>query len=152
MSPETGDFLWRRVVVDTNVLISAALSPCGIPAVLVDHLLQSSRLVFSQQTFAELDSRIWKPKFDRYLSIETRQGLLHDFSASAHWVDITAALAEMSWSRDSDDDHFIRAALQADASHLITGDHDLLCLSGMGELIICTPREALRSLVDDYDG
>ena len=151
MSPEEDDVPWRRVVVDTNVLISAALSPQGIPAVLVDQLLQSSRLVFSRQTFAELDSRIWKPKFDRYVSMETRQSLLHDFSASAHWVDVPATLLDKSWSRDPDDDHFIRAALHAGASHLITGDTDLLCLSEIDELTICTPREALRLFMRHRD-
>ena len=53
---------FARVVVDTNVLLSAALSPRGAPAELVDKLLAEGRLVFSRVTFAELESRIWKPK------------------------------------------------------------------------------------------
>jgi uncharacterized protein len=77
--PGSGLAAYRRVVIDTNVLISAALSPAGASALLVDCLLQQSQLVFSEQTFDELATRLWKPKFDRYLSLERRQLLLNDF-------------------------------------------------------------------------
>ena len=75
--------VYARVVVDTNVLLSAALVPEGVPARLLDWLLAHSRLVFSSTTFAELETRLWKPKFDRYVSIEQRKRLLHDLKASA---------------------------------------------------------------------
>ncbi len=39
-----------KVVLDTNVIISAALSPDGAPATLLALLLQYSRIVFSQAT------------------------------------------------------------------------------------------------------
>lgn len=90
---------YARVVLDTNVLLSAALSPGGAPAVLVDRLLQHGQLVFSKATFAELESRIWKPKFDRYLPIERRKRLLQDFDASALWVEVSPALAAQRFSR-----------------------------------------------------
>jgi predicted nucleic acid-binding protein len=45
--------------------------------------LAKHRLVFSQATFDELESRLWRPKFDRYLDLETRRLLLHDFNAVA---------------------------------------------------------------------
>jgi len=45
------------VVVDTNVILSAALSPNGVPAQLLDELLQVGRLVFSTTTFAEFRSQ-----------------------------------------------------------------------------------------------
>ncbi len=146
MSPEQKDDPWQLVVVDTNVLISAALSPQSVPAQLLQHLLSNSILVFSHATFAELESRLWKPKFDRYLSIETRHALLHDFSAAAYWVEIDPQLAKCSWSRDPDDDHFIRAARQCRAQRLISGDQDLLCLGQIEALKICTPRDALEEL------
>lgn len=40
--------------------------------------------VFSAATFAELEARLWKPKFDRYLSMEIRRAILHDVNAAAH--------------------------------------------------------------------
>ena len=76
-----------RVVLDTNVLISAALLPRSVPVRLLQHVLVQSRLVFSQATFAELETRLWKPKFDRYVSLDTRRRLLADLSAVAEWVE-----------------------------------------------------------------
>ena len=137
---------YTRVVLDTNVLLSAALSPDGAPAVLVDRLLLHGRLVFSKATFAELESRIWKPKFDRYLPIERRQRLLRDFDASALWVEVLPALAAQRFSRDVSDDAFIHAALAAGACRLVSGDDDLLCLHPLETLHILTPRAALDEI------
>jgi phosphopantothenoylcysteine decarboxylase/phosphopantothenate--cysteine ligase len=98
-------------VLDTNVLISAALSSKGAPHALVQHILGQSCLVFSNATFEELRSRLYRPKFDVYLSLEVREGLLHDFSASAQWVEPDNILP---FSRDPSDDVFIATAAVAD--------------------------------------
>lgn len=133
---------YRRVVVDTNVLLSAALLPDSVPARLVDRLLLQGALVFSEDTFDELRTRIWKPKFDRYLSMERRQQLLHDFNAAALWVDVSVELQQLHHSRDPDDDKLIYASLAASVTRLVSGDDDLLCLSPIGELHVVTPRAA----------
>ena len=112
-----------RLVFDTNVLISAALSARGMPARLVQFALAHHQLVFSKATFDELQTRLYRPKFDPYVSLELRQRLLHDFSASAHWVEIAQP---QPYCRDPDDDKFIDTALQAGASLLMSGDGDLL--------------------------
>ena len=80
MSPE-------RVVVDTNVLISAALLTDSVPARLLRHLLRQGRLLFSPATFDELRTRLWRPKFDRYVTIEDRKLFLHDLQGVADWLD-----------------------------------------------------------------
>ena len=110
-------------VLDTNVLISAALSSKGAPHALVQHILNNGFLVFSTATFEELRSRIYRPKFDVYLSLDMREGLLHDFSASARWVEPDTVLP---YSRDPSDDVFIATAVKAGLSFLVSGDKDLL--------------------------
>jgi putative PIN family toxin of toxin-antitoxin system len=119
----------QHVVIDTNVLISASLSPVGAPAQIVRRVLAHHILVFSDATFSEFKTRLWKPKFDRYLSIETRSALLHDFNAAAYWVNIAPELAAQKFSRDPDDDMFVHAALASGAPFLISGDMDLLALA-----------------------
>ncbi len=136
-----------RAVIDTNVWISAALSPKGAPAELVNWVLAHGLPVFSPATFAELESRLWKPKFDRYLSMELRQRILHDLNAAAHWVDVPAEMAQHSYCRDVDDDKFIQAALASQTSWLVTGDQDLLAVpveSLLPRLRILPPAEALQ--------
>jgi len=135
-----------RVVIDTNVWLSAMLSAGGAPAGVVRHVLARAIPVFTQPTFAELESRLWKPKFDRYLDIESRRLLLHDLNAAALWVNVPPAIARGAWCRDASDDDFIRAALAAGAPWLVTGDEDLLSVPAIDGLRILTPADALVRL------
>ncbi|MEI8093653.1 MAG: putative toxin-antitoxin system toxin component, PIN family [Spirochaetales bacterium] len=121
-----------RVVVDTNVWISAALSANGSPAKVVQLVLQNCVPVFSRETFAELEERIRRPKFDRYLSLDDRKGLLHDWNAAAFWVEIL------------DDDMFVQAAVASGAVLLISGDADLLSVSPIKGLTIASPPDAIE--------
>jgi uncharacterized protein len=135
---------YRQVVVDTNVIISAVLSPRGAPALFLKRLFRGGQLVFSATTFDELKTRLWRPKFDPHFTLEERQDLLHVIASSARWCEDTHA--EGTWCRDPDDDKFIALALAAQATRLITGDADLLCLDPLGKLRILTPRQALDEL------
>ena len=137
---------YDRVVVDTNVLLSAALSPKNLPAQLVDRLLASGQLVFSERTYAEFEARIWRPKFDRYLTLERRRAILLHIHAHAHWVEIPVSMVEHQFSCDGDDDAFIHVALTGNLTRLISGDSDLLCLHPLNELHILTPRQAWDEL------
>lgn len=133
----------RKLVIDTNVLISAALLRNSLPARLVRVALAKHALVFSQPTFDELRSRLNRPKFDRYISLESRQRVLHDFSACAHWVEIEIP---HRYCRDQDDDKFIETALRGSAALLISGDKDLLEAVNPPGLQIVSPAQASKLL------
>ena len=135
-----------RVVVDTNVWISAALTREGAPAQLARRVLAECAPAFSEATFVELETRLWRPKFDRYLGMELRQRILHDLTAAAFWTAIPAELAAQQWCRDPDDDHFIRAALAARAPLLVSGDTDLLDVPAIDGLCVLTPAQALAGI------
>jgi putative PIN family toxin of toxin-antitoxin system len=133
-----------RVVVDTNVWISAALSLAGAPARVVRQVLAHAVPVLSEPTFAELQRRLWLPKFDRYVSIEQRQQILHDLSAAAYWTEVPPEIASRTYCRDADDDKFIHAALATEAAWLVTGDRDLLAVLPIPPLQILSPADALN--------
>ncbi len=135
----------ERWVIDTNVLISAALLKNSLPAVLLGKALRDCRIVFSPSTFEELQTRLWRPKFDRYITPESRKLLLHDLAAAAEWVRPGPGQFG-NFSRDPDDDKFIHAALAAGAQWLVTGDSDLLTLGKVEDVVISTPAQALRQL------
>lgn len=132
----------ERAVIDTNVLISAALSPHSAPAQIVDLLLEQATLVFSRATFDELETRLWRPKFDRYLAAERRRlccmtlppllkgGLAHLFRACLQPC--------------PNDGMFIHTALHGKAAWLISGDRDLLELEPVPGLEIRSPAQALE--------
>lgn len=132
-----------RVVIDTNVWISGALSRQGAPAQVVRRVLAHGVPVLTPETYAELESRFWKPKFDPYLSVELRRRILLDLQAVAHWAGVTQELAVRTWCRDSDDDKFVRAALASGAAWLVTGDRDLLDVGDLPGLRILSSVAAL---------
>ena len=118
----------------------------GYPLQLARRVLAECMPVLSEATFAELEARLWRPKFDRYLGMELRQRILHDLDAAAFWVAILPGLAAQRWCRDPDDDHFIRAALAAQAPLLVSGDADLLEVPAIEGLRILTPPQALAAI------
>ncbi len=135
-----------KAVLDTNIWISAALSQSGPPAMVVRRVLQHGLPVFSTATFHELETRLWKPKFDRHLGMEIRRSLLADASGAAFWVNIPQALAQQTFSRDPDDDVFVHAAIASGARWLITGDQDLMTVASIDGLRILTPAQAMLEL------
>lgn len=135
-----------RVVLDTNVLISGLLSQSGAPALLVRAVVRTGQAVFSDDTFAEFKSLIWRPKFDRFITIEQRNAVLSGFEATAYWVKVPLSLSANRYSRDLKDDMFVHAALAADAAYLVSGDDDLLCLNPIGSLPVLSPRAALDQI------
>lgn len=136
-------------VIDTNVLISASLVRPSVPATCVDSVLSGGRLVFSETTLSEFESRIWKPKFDKYLSIEHRRRIVNDAGAAAFIVAIPEKLSLKKYSTDPDDDAFIHAAIAAGSERLISGDPHLLSVRSVGKLRIVTPREAFEEICGD---
>lgn len=145
----TGAVEKLRIVIDTNIWISGLLTMNGVPAELTRLIIQHELPVFSDETFDELKSRLWRPKFDRYLSVDRRNALLQEVHVSGFWVDILPDVADKTFCRDPSDDKFIQLALSAKAAMLVTGDQDLLVLAtelrAQG-LLILTPNEALALL------
>ena len=134
----------ERVVVDTNVLISALLQPSGRTAALLEAMRAAGvALLLSDETFAELASRLMRPKFDRYVDQATRQRFLTDIAGVADWVVITGAVRAC---RDPDDDKFLETAINGEADCIVTGDADLLALDPFADVRTLTPRDFLETL------
>ena len=132
----------RRVILDTNVLISAALRPAGQPRLVVDTLRRkNSELLFSDETFDELQTRIWRPKFDGHLSRESRAIYLAQLKTVSAWVSISGA---KMGCRDPDDDKLLETALIGDAECLVTGDADLLDMTAIHGIPILSPTSFLH--------
>ena len=109
-----------RCVVDTNVLISAALNPRGLPRRAVQWVVDHGELLLSAPTFDEFASRfILRAKFDRYLSAETRRAFVAEITRNATVVETTSRIAVCS---DPDDDRFLELAVDGGAPFVVTGN------------------------------
>ena len=126
-----------KCVVDTNVLISAALTK-GTPFRIVEHLIKNNALIFSKETISELSSRITQPKFDKYVSAEDREAYVNNLILSADLVIIDNLI---QGCRDRDDDKFLETAVKGDAQFIISGDQDLLTMHRFEGIDIVTVQE-----------
>ena len=132
----------ERVVLDANVVISAALRPQGPPRAVVDAMRATGAiLLFSDETFDELRTRLLHSKFDRYVSRAGRLVLLAQLEAVAEWVSIVGA---RMGCRDQSDDKLLETALMGQAGCLVTGDRDLLVMSPFQGIPIVSPAEYLE--------
>ena len=134
----------ERVVLDTNVLISAALQPNGSPRAVVD-ALRAVRgvLLFSDETFDELQTRLHRAKFDKYVSHNSRSIFLAQLETVSEWVSIVGAKLGC---RDPDDDKLLETALMGEADCIVTGDQDLQVMSPFLHIPILSPKEFLAQI------
>lgn len=127
----------ERLVVDTNVLISAALRPQGQPRRVLDAVRSNNgALLFCDETFDELRSRLGRSKFDAYVSRNARDVFLAQLTMVAEWVSIAGGKLGC---RDPDDDKLLETALAGGAHCLVTGDRDLLEMNPFRGIPVLTP-------------
>ena len=132
----------KLIVIDTNVLLSAALSPNGTARKTLDKAYKEFKIAQSDETYQELNTRIYKRKFDKYISNEERQEFLDVVKKYSQFIEIKS---QVNTCRDTDDNKFLELAKDANAEFLITGDQDLLLLKTLAEYQnkIITPRDFL---------
>jgi uncharacterized protein len=130
-----------RVVVDTNVLISALLAGNSIPGLALTKAEDTGQLLASAATLSEIEEVLRRPKFARYLSIETRTEFLARYRAVTRLVRISSPIQAC---RDPRDDKFLEVAVYGKADLILTGGADLLALNPFREVRILSPAEYLR--------
>jgi putative PIN family toxin of toxin-antitoxin system len=126
-----------RIVFDTNVAISAMLLPRSIPRQAFDAAAGRGQLLVSEETIAELEEVLRRPKFDKYVREEKRLEFLAALVRDAEVIEVTDVVREC---RDPKDDKFLALAVSGKASHVISGDADLLALHPFREIAIVTPQ------------
>lgn len=126
----------RRLVLDTDVLVSRLLLPDGTAARAVDHALARGVLLASEETLAELVEVLNRPRFDRYVSIADRRNFLRLLGGVARIVPITHRVTAC---RDPKDDKFLHVALNGEADTIVSGDRDLLVLHPFHGVAIVNP-------------
>ncbi len=107
-----------RVVIDTNVLISALLQPQGLPAqvLLMSVPGRAARLCVSGEVYAEYEEVIRRPRFKR--SESEIADTLRAIREIGIWVKPSHKVRACI---DPDDDVFLECAQAARAHYIVTG-------------------------------
>ena len=127
-------------VFDTNTVVSGLLFPNSKPAQALLKAQKVGFVVCSEATYNELADVLLRPKFDKYLSRQSREQFLIDYRNAVLLIDIICVVDDC---RDAKDNKFLEVAVSANVSHLISGDDDLLILHPYGDIQIVSPANFL---------
>lgn len=128
-----------RVLIDTNVLISAALSANGVPyQAYVKAVTYPNHGLICEQNVDEM-KRIFNKKFPNCLAALDRFLSVALLTMELVPIPTDEDIAELQ-IRDVKDRPILRAAMKAGADVLLTGDKDFL-ESGLEKPVTMTPAE-----------
>jgi putative PIN family toxin of toxin-antitoxin system len=136
-----------RAVLDANVDISAAIRPEGPPGQIIERFLRESafELVVSPAIVDEVLRGLRYPKVARYIRPEVDSEAW--FTGIVLLADLVTGDYVLSGvSEDPDDDKYVAAAVEGRATHLVTGDPDLLSVREHAGIRIVNPRAFLEGL------
>lgn len=132
-----------RVVLDTNVLVSAILLKGRLST--FQELWKGGTLspLLSKETFQEFKTVLGYPKFS--LSADEIKAIIEDEILPYFEVIVIKEKIE-GVCRDPNDDMFLTVAVNAKARYVVTGDKDLLAIRKYKSIAIVSPQEYLAFL------
>lgn len=128
----------RRVVLDTNTLISGVLLHDSVPGQAVRTAITSDLLVMSEGSLYELADVLSRKKFDRYLRVEDREEFVRLVLRVAEMIPIVTAVHDC---RDESDNRILEVAVNGSAALIVSGDQDLLTLNPFRGIPVLKPGE-----------
>lgn len=119
-----------RVVLDTNVLVSALLKRDSVPGRLLQAVWDGTLdLVLSEPLLAELREVLNYPKIRKRLVASGIDGELFLELLPFFTAQVDLAGTEVPHPRDADDRFVLATLVAAQADWLVSGDEDLLVLA-----------------------
>ena len=110
-----------RVVLDTNILVSALLSPAGGPALIYTAWEEGSfTLLTCEEQLLELRATLEKPKIAVLIKPHKAGRLVNQLRRLAQ--EVPPPLPEVKRSPDPDDDFLLALCEAGRADYLVTGD------------------------------
>lgn len=123
-----------KIIIDTNLWISYLLTK---DVSRLDKIIAGSKLtlVFSEELINEFVEVTQRKKFVKYFPLDDVEKLLIKIKKRAIFISV---VSKVSICRDVKDNFLLALALDSNATHLLTGDKDLLVLKKYGNTKILT--------------
>ncbi|HZH94912.1 MAG TPA: putative toxin-antitoxin system toxin component, PIN family [Flavisolibacter sp.] len=120
--------------MDTNLWISFLLTRDFTK---LDRLMSADRtvLLISPELLEEIVEVALRPKFRKYFDLSDLTDLLVNLNLKAELVQVSS---QVNICRDDKDNFLLSLAVDGSATHILTGDKDLLLLHPFGEVQILT--------------
>ncbi len=131
-----------RVVVDWDVLVSAALSINGGSSQAIERAEDFHQMIVSENTLREFSDILLKTKFDKYFRpIDVRFAIISRYSNKCELI---IPFHRIKICRDPNDDMYLELALSGKVNCIITGDPDLQVLNPFENIPIISSKEFLE--------
>ena len=135
-----------KVVIDTNVLVSALLKPDSIPELIISLILENHMILFiTEPIVAEYEEVLSRDKF-RSLDRNKVKGFLSRLKAQARWIKPQAHLDIIRIDRE--DNKFLECAQEAKADFLVTGNTKHFPFKKFQRTRIVSPAEFLSIIAE----
>ena len=140
-----------RIVLDTNVLVSALIAREGPPGRLLSAVKRGDcTLVMSVYQIEELRKVLGRDRLKPYIRSAEADDLLHGLESVGV---VVAELPEMDLSPDPKDNPILATGLAGQADLIVSGDkRDMLALRHVEGIPIVTPRDATARLHREAHG
>lgn len=137
-------FLMFKVVLDTNVLVSALIRT-GKPRSLLFEIVRGNlQLILSRGILEELTEVAADDKIKKYVEEEDVRKFLRLIGSTAKIVTVKSRFKAVK--DDPSDDLFLRTAYDGGADYIVSGDKHLLSLNEFRGIKILTVNEILDLL------
>jgi putative PIN family toxin of toxin-antitoxin system len=131
-----------RLVVDTNVFVSAALKDTSLPALALRTAVRRGTLLKAASTERQLFDVLARPRLAALVDPATVDWI-RMVMGNAEAVSITQRIVA---SRDPTDDRFLELAVNGLADMIVSGDADLLVLNPFRGIPIVSPAAFVQGI------
>lgn len=141
-----------RVVIDTNVIVSASLSPTGVPAQILAFLKQEAfELLVSEPILAEYLQALSYPRVRarHRLDRAALDELIDDLRAASVLVEPDEPLRVVQ--QDPADDKFFECAVAGGATYVVSGDVNVQAVGVYRGIRVLSPVVFAEMLVQGLD-
>jgi putative PIN family toxin of toxin-antitoxin system len=131
----------HRVVIDTNLWISFLLTRDFSK---FDRIMSTDAaiLLISQELLEEIVEVAERPKFRKYFDLYELTDLVVNLKQKAEFVQVSS---QVNICRDDKDNFLLSLAVDGAATHILTGDRDLLVLHPFEQVQILTIADYLSN-------
>ncbi len=130
-----------KIVVDTNIIVSALLKTLSNPALIISIILQGNcKLCLSEEIFTEFEEVLARHKFKHLDRLKVKE-LLSTLKKNSLWVVPKISVNDVA--KEPSDNAFLECALEARADFLITGNIHHFPVEQFHQIRIVSPVEFL---------
>lgn len=134
-----------KIVVDTNIFISAFLGSKNAKFLLKEIINDEFDLVMSELQLYEIETVLKRPRFEKYILNSEVDEFISCLSLK---IIVPAIYEAIKDCRDEKDNMILEEAVYGNAKYIITGDEDLLVLNPYRWVSIITIKDFISDVYD----